>query len=175
MANNIVNNTGQNYSLYYNVLDFFGTIMQNHPSIGQVSQGDLYGIDDKEFPIYPLGNILITNVGFSINETILTCQLTIADKVKLKNNESSGSYNQMSVPYYDVDDTVDIHSNTLSILNDLTAFLQRGVQGFEINDRIDCVPFKDTFDNGLAGWVATFDLTSHNDRNRCLFDLYPQS
>ena len=38
----VVNNTGVNYSLYYNVLDYFKTIMVNHPQIESVSQGDLF-------------------------------------------------------------------------------------------------------------------------------------
>jgi hypothetical protein len=42
---NVVQNTGVNYSLYYNALDYFKTIMVNHPSIEAVSQGDMFEID----------------------------------------------------------------------------------------------------------------------------------
>jgi hypothetical protein len=59
----------------------------------------------------------------------------------------------------------------LGILNDLTSYTQRGVAGFEINGDINCSAFSDQFNNGLAGWVATFELTTHNDKNRCLFFL----
>jgi hypothetical protein len=97
--------------------------------------------------------------------------LTVADKVKLKNNESVGIKNAQVIPFYGTDDVVDIHANTLAIINDLTSFTQRSVEAFEINGDIDCTPFRDNFDNGLAGWVATFDLTTHNDKNRCLFNL----
>jgi hypothetical protein len=68
---------------------------------------------------------------------------------------------------------VDIHANTLSILNDLTSYTQTGVAGFEINEDIVCTPFSDRFNNGLAGWSATFDVVVHNNRDRCLFNLYP--
>ena len=64
---------------------------------------------------------------------------------------------------------MDIHANTLAILNDLTSYTQRGVAGFEINGDINCRAFSDDFNNGLAGWVASFELTTHNDKNRCLF------
>jgi hypothetical protein len=97
--------------------------------------------------------------------------LTIADKVKLKNNESSGSTNFQVIPFNGTDDVVDIHANTLAILNDLTSYTQRSVDGFEINTEIVCEPFSDRFNNGLAGWSATFTLTTHNDKNRCLFFL----
>jgi hypothetical protein len=98
-------------------------------------------------------------------------QLIVADKVKNKNNESTGPTNAQTIPYYREDDTVDIHANTLSIINDLTSYTQRGVQGFDIDTDINCVAFADEYNNGLAGWVATFTLTTHNDKNRCLFDL----
>jgi hypothetical protein len=168
----VVNNQTTNYSLYYNALDYFKTIMSNHPSIAQVSQGDIFQLDDIEFPYYPLGNIIITQAKFDKSKTIYSCQLTVADKVKLKNNESEGVYNEQTVPYLGTDDAVDIHANTLSIINDLLSFTQYSVQAFDIDDQITLTAFKDEFDNGLAGWVAAFELISHNDRPRCLFNLY---
>lgn len=170
----VVNNQATNYSLYYNILDYFKTIMSNHPSIAQVSQGDIFQIDDVEFPYYPLGNIIITQARFDKSKTIYSCQLTVADKVKLKNDESEGRTNAQTVPYFGVDDTVDIHANTLSIINDLLSYTQYSVQAFDIDAQITLTAFKDKFDNGLAGWVASFDLISHNERPRCLFDLLPQ-
>jgi hypothetical protein len=145
--------------------------MKNHPSIQSVTYGDIDSIDDKQYPEYPLGNVLITDSRFETSTTTFTVQLTIADKQKNLNNESSGSSNAQTVPFYGVDDMVDIHANTLSILNDLTSYTQRGVQGFEVNGDIVCQPFSDRFNNGLAGWVSTFELTTHNDKNRCLFFL----
>jgi hypothetical protein len=149
--------------------------MTNHPSIAQVSTGDIFQVDDTEFPYYPLANILITQAQFNGSQTVYTCQLTVADKTKLKNNESAGKQNAQTVPYYGTDDTVDIHANTLSIINDLISYTQYSVQSFDIDSIISSVAFKEEFDNGLAGWVCTFDLIAHNDRNRCLFDLYPYS
>jgi hypothetical protein len=171
MATPIVLYSGNNFTLYYNVLNYFRTIMTNHPSILEVTQGDISSIDADQFPNYPLGNILITNTVFGTNITTYTVQLTVADKVKNKNNESDGRTNAQIIPYYGVDDVVDIHANTLAIINDLTSYTQRSVQGFEINGDISCEAFSDRFNNGLAGWVATFDLTVHNNKDRCLFEL----
>jgi hypothetical protein len=171
MSQQIVHNTGVNYTLYYNALNYFKTIMSNHPSIAAVTQGDITKIDVNQFPAYPLGNILITESNFGSNITNYTIQLTVADKIKNKNNESGDRTNAQTVPFYGVDDVVDIHANTLGILNDLTSYTQRGVAGFEINGDINCTSFSDQFNNGLAGWVATFELTTHNDKNRCLFFL----
>jgi len=171
MSQSLVNNAGVNYTLYYNILNYFKTIMNNHPGLANVTYGDMPNMDNKEFEFYPFGNLLITDTTFGTSTTNYTIQLTVADKIKNKNNESEGRTNYQSIPFYGVDDMVDIHANTLGILNDLTSFTQRGVVGFEIDGDIECVPFAEQFNNGLAGWVATFNLTTHNNKDRCLFFL----
>lgn len=173
MSTPIISNTGTNYTLYYNVVNYFRTIMSNHPSIQAVTLGDIAEFDDKEFTEYPIGNLQILESDFGTSVTNFRVQLMVADKVKNKNNESNPTNNEQTIPYYQVNDKVDIFANTLAILNDLTSYTQRGVQNFEINEDIICTPFADRFDNGLAGWTAEFTLTTHNDKNRCLFFLIP--
>lgn len=167
----IINNSGTNYTLYYNIVNYFKTIMANHPSIEIVTLGDISDFDDKQFPSYPIGNLQILETDFGTNVSNFRCQLIVADKVKNKNNESEPRTNEQTIPFYQVNDKVDIFANTLAILNDLTSFTQRGIQGFEINEDIICTPFADRFDNGVAGWTAEFTVTTHNDKNRCLFFL----
>ena len=167
----IVKNNSTNFSLYYNTLNYFKTIMKNHPSISHVTQGDNFGIDSDKFPQYPVGNVLLTNATFGPNTTTYQVQLIVADKTKVLENESNPITNEQTTPFYGVDDVVDIHANTLATLNDLTSYTQRSVEGFEINGDISCTPFVDRFNNGLAGWSAEFELTCHNDKNRCLFFL----
>jgi hypothetical protein len=161
-----------NYTLYYNVLNYLKGIMKNHPSINYVSQGDVFSIDTTEFPQYPIGNVIITNAIFDGKSTDYSVQIVVADKTKLKGNESSGSYNSQTIEFEGVDDTVDVHANTLSIINDLISFTDRKEEGFEVNGTVNCTAFKQRFDNGLAGWGADFTLRVHNDRNICLFDLH---
>ncbi len=52
-------------------------------------------LDVDQFPAYPIGNINITESNFGTNITNYTIELTVADKIKNKNNESSFRY---SVP-----------------------------------------------------------------------------
>jgi hypothetical protein len=170
---NIVANTGINYTLYYNVLNFFGDILNEHPSINQVSLGDITEFDNREFPQYPIGNVNITQTTFGPSVTNFQIQIIVADKVKNKNDESIGQKNLQTIPFFGIDDLPDIQANTLAIINDVTAYTQRGLTNFEIIPAIVCQPFTDKFMNGLAGWTTTFTLTTHNDKNRCLYDLYP--
>ena len=167
----VVYNQGTNYTLYYNALDYFKTIMTNHPSIAKVTTGDMMEVDTKEFPMYPIGNINIFNTNISDSTTKFEILLVVADKIKNKINESNPTNNEQTIPFYGTDDTIDILANTLAIINDLTSYTEYAVAAFDIDSDILCEPFVDRFNNGLAGHVATFTLTTHNDRNRCLFFL----
>ena len=143
--------------------------MKNHPSIQRVSYGDNFALDNDEFPQYPLGNVLITNARFGEKFIKFQVQLTIADKAKDKNNESIGVYNEQDVPFFGTDDTFDIHANTLSILNDLLSYTDRGVNAFEYTSEPNAIPFKNEMPNGLAGWVCSFDLEVFNQADICLY------
>lgn len=167
----IILNSGVNYTLYYNVVDYFKTIMTNHPSIQLVTLGLIEEFDTREFPQYPVGNVSVLAAEFVGTTTEYEIQLTLADKIKNKRNESNPRTNNQTIPFFGVDDVVDLHANTLGIINDLTSFTEKSVDGFEILTGVLCEPFQDRFNNGLAGWVATFTLTVHNDRNRCIFPL----
>jgi hypothetical protein len=169
MGAQVVNNIGTNYTLYYNILDYFKTIMKNHPSLNYVSQGDIFSIDTNEFPAYPLGNVMINRADFLEKEIIYQVQITLADKVKLKNNESVGSSNAQTIPFEGTDDVVDIHANMLSVMNDLIGFTRTGVNAFQFQGNPSAMPFKDNFDNGLAGWVVTFNLVVFNAADTCIF------
>ena len=132
----VVNNISTNYTLYYNILDYWKTIMKNHPSLNFVSQGDMFSIDTKEFPAYPLGNVMITKASMGEKDITYSIQITLADKVKDKNNESVGSANNQTIPFDGTDDTVDIHANMLSVMNDLICFSRTGVNAFEFSNDI---------------------------------------
>jgi hypothetical protein len=169
----IVENSGVNYTLYYNILDYFKTIMDNHPSLQIVTQGLIQDFDTREFPQYPVGNVSVLACEYFDTVTNWNIQLVVADKIKNRNNESGGGFNTQTIPFFGVDDTVDIHANTLAIINDLTSFTQRSVNGLDIPDIIINEPFEDRFNNGLAGWVSTFTVVVHNNRDRCIFPLLP--
>lgn len=172
---NIINNSSINYAIYYNVINYFKEIMTNHPSIGHVTQGSIEDFDKREFPMYPVGNVSILQADIAETTTSYTIQLVIADKVKNKNNDVEGENLERITPFYGVDDVVDIHANTFGIINDLTSFTEKSLEAFDIEDQIICTPFQDRFNNGLAGWVCEFNLLTHNSRDRCLFNLLPQS
>jgi hypothetical protein len=173
MGSSLLKNTNVNYTNYYNLINFFAEYMGQHPSITQVSNEDIEDFDLREFPNYPVANVIIPRTRFTGNTTEWDIHILIADKYKNLNNESDPRTNAQTLNFYDYEDKMDVWANLLAIVNDVTAFIQRGVTGFDILTDINCVQFHERFDSGLAGWVLTFTLTTHNDKNRCLFELYP--
>jgi len=169
----IINNTNVNYTLYYNLINTLADYCAQHPSITSVGNEDLTDFDEREFPSYPVANINVISTRFRETTTDYQIQILIADKYKEKNNDSDGRTNSLDVPFYGPDDKYDVWANTLAIMNDITSYIQRGVQGFDINSEINCKQFHERFDSGLSGWTIEFTLTTHNDKNRCLFELYP--
>jgi hypothetical protein len=123
--------------------------------------------------MYPMADVSILGARFEPTTTTYQIQIILADKMKNKNNESNPIHNNQQIEFFGTDDMVDIHANMLAVINDLVSFTQYGVVGMEINSIIQNEPFADRFNNGLAGWVSTFDFTVHNDRSRCLFNLLP--
>jgi len=173
MGSALVTNTNVNYTNYYNLINVLGDYCAQHPSIASTGNEDLADFDEREFPSYPVANINVLGTTFTKTTTDFAIQILIADKYKEKNNESNDRTNEMEVAFFGTDDKYDVWANTLGIMNDITAFIQRGVTNFDINGEITCKQFHERFDSGLAGWTITFTLTTHNDKNRCLFELYP--
>jgi hypothetical protein len=171
----VLNNNGISYTLYYNILNYFKTILTNHPSVGFVSQGDIWELDTASFPKYPIANIMITTVGFRDNLSVYRCGLIVADKPKAKERASEGEYNKQNIDFWGDDDTVDIHANTLGIITDIIAFTKSGTTNFDIVGDVNCTPFKDKVDNGLVGWGCEFTVTTFNDNDKCLFNLLDES
>lgn len=171
----VLNNNSINYTLYYNVLQYFKTILKNHPSVGIVTQGDISTMDMSSFPKFPIANIIISNISFRDNLSVLRCGLIVADKPKVKERASEGEFNKQNIDFWGNDDTVDIHANTLGIIGDIMAFTKGGTTNFNLIGDVTCTPFKDEGANGLVGWGCDFTISTFNDNDKCLFNLLDES
>lgn len=162
----ILKNNNVNYTNYYNILNFLGETLQNHPSISSVKQGPITDIDNLQFPSYPFGNIMITNMYVQGTVTTYSVILTVGDKVKDINTDNIVQTPQV-IDFYGTDDEIDIFANTSGILNDIISYIDGGTTSFTISDRITLTPFSEKFRNGISGFTASFDLQTFNNRNKC--------
>ena len=97
MIDSLVTNTDVNYTNYYNLINIFAEFMSNHPSINSVSNEAIDEFDKREFPSYPVGNVIISGVRFLGSVTEYDINILIADKYKNKNNESNDRTNAQTV------------------------------------------------------------------------------
>lgn len=171
MAGRLYENLETNYGVYYNVLEFFRQLLSLHPSIQRVTYGNINDLDLDVFPQYPIANIDITDCEFVDKKTIYSVKLMILDKIHDKENLSSGSFNVEVEDFWKKTDEVDIHANTLSIMNDFISFVRRGTTSFDIQGGVRCLALNAEFPNNLAGWGSEFRLETPNDGNICLFDF----
>lgn len=189
--------TTQNNTLYYNFTDILRDVASNHPSVQRVSIGDRFTIDNDAFPTYPLVNWFITQTIYRDSLTIWRVQMTVADKLALLNMQSldsqptpadfstgfssgfrvfyPGATSRQTIDWGGDDTTLDIHSNSYGIANDIISYLQysTNAQGINVVGDVTITPFRDQFPNGLAGVVAEFDIEVNNPRPRCLYQLLP--
>ena len=171
MAGRLYENLPTNYSVYYSVLEFFRQLLSLHPSIQRVTYGDIRELDLDNFPQYPIANVEITDCEFVDKKTIYSVKLLILDKIHNKDEYSSGSLNTQTEDFWKTTDEVDIHANTLSVMNDFISFVRRGTTNFDIQGGVRCIAVKEEYPNNLAGWGADFRLETPNDGNICLFDF----
>jgi len=161
-----------NYCVYYVMMDYWKTILGNHPSIGFVSQGDIFSLDTKEFPQYPLANINVDSMDITDKIATYNFTLILADKPKVITPDSIDNKNKQVIPYDGISDLQDIYANLMGIMNDVMAYTNNFGQ-FELGN-IKAVQFLDNFDNVLAGWVVNFDISVPNNCfNYCTINLNP--
>ena len=98
----------------------------------------------------------------------------VMDRVADTNDE--GLIDELSTlqwDYRNITNLNDVWNDTLSTLNDVISFIQRNEESnaYQIYDEITCTPFKDRFDNLLAGWAADMVVVMPNDKPACEITL----
>ena len=163
-----------NYS-FYKILGFLNSTATGHPHIKSFMVGDISEIDTFKQTLFPLcylvpGEAVINVYGSStFNFNLIVC-----DRVVLTSNE--GDIDEVSTLEYNytgLSNVIDVWNDTLSTLNDIVSFVQRNADSnaFQIYDDVSCLPFKDRFNNTLAGWGATITFTMPNDKPACEITL----
>ena len=148
---------------FYQLTETIKEALLSDVNINTVTSGDLSDVNLNKQDIFPLGHIIINNVGvdeqtlnFSI--TILACD--IVDQSK-----------DVTVDIFKGNDNVqDILNTQLGVLNKLIQRLRMGnlhTEMNQLNGSPNLEPFYDRFENQLAGWTATMDIQIYNDIYIC--------
>jgi hypothetical protein len=148
----------------YDLIDKLKDRLRTNPNVFTVTYGDLTEIDLNKTTIFPLSHLNITNVVFNGPVMNFTIQLLALDIVDYNKNE----------PTKDVingnNNLQDVYNSQLQVIADIIEQLRRGEL---FSDRLQLLgepsaePFKDRFENELAGWGVNINISMPNEISVC--------
>lgn len=148
---------------FYRVLDEIKEALQDDPNCNTVTYGDISQVDLDKQTIFPLAHIIVN--GATSGENTITFNLSILAmdivdiRKEVKTNTFLGNDNEQ-----------DILNTQLSVLNKVIQNLRIGnlyQDKYQILGDVTLEPFRDRFENQIAGWTATLDVIIGNDVNVC--------
>jgi hypothetical protein len=148
---------------YYYLVNRLKTYLEATGFINSVSIGDIYDIDLNKQTIFPLTHIIVNNA--TPDEQTLSFNLSILfmDIVDESKSETTSLFEGN-------DNTHDVLNTQLSIGNRLYLDLIRGElfdELVQITGTPSFEPFVDRFENKIAGWTLTFDVSIPQDMTIC--------
>ena len=134
------------------------------PLVSTITSGNFEDIDISKANIYPLLHIFVSGGGFTNGSTVLLSVQLGCFQQRINNSELNTDKLLRN------DNRVDNMNETLSTLNTIwtklyTDFEQNNITASE-NPTLE--PVENGYENGLDGWILTFDLEMPNQRlNLC--------
>ena len=144
---------------YYDILRILKEEIEATQLVNTITQGDMSSIDINKQNLYPLSHIVINSSSFvsatiNFNVTILTM-----DIIDVSKSETTDKFRGN-------DNEIDILNAMLTIQNRVFEKFRREYQNVEIGDAQN-TPFVMRYENGLAGWEMTFDITIPSNMPIC--------
>lgn len=148
---------------FYLLTDLIKEQLLNDEDVNTVTFGDITDVDLYKQSIFPLSHLIVNSVTsaentLSFNISILS--MDIVDQSKEATvDRFVGNNNEQ-----------DVFNTQLAVLNKLIQRLRIGTlyrDLYQVVGDVTLEPFKDRFENELAGWTATFDVMIENDIDVC--------
>ncbi len=147
----------------YRVIQAMKAELESNPFCNKVTLGELTELDLAKMTMFPLANITMDNVTHSENS--LTFQITI---VNVDIVDISKEVIQDNI--YGNDNLIYIWTNQLYVINRLVARLRQStiaIDTMELEGDPQSEFINKEFENMLAGFTTTINLTVPNDINKC--------
>jgi hypothetical protein len=148
---------------FYDILDKLKWHFDNDEIVNSVTQGDIFQVDLNKLTIFPLTHRMVNSSTLGDNTQTFNVSLIAMDIVDISKTETT--------------DTFQENNNELDVLNTQHHVLNRCYQQmlhgnlwdqqFVVETDPTLEPFTERFENLLAGWTMTFDVTVPNDMTIC--------
>jgi hypothetical protein len=148
---------------FYLLTDLIKEQLLNDEDVNTVTFGDITQVDLYKQSIFPLSHLIVNSVTSGENVLSFNVSILSMDIVDQSKDETTdrfvGNNNEQ-----------DVFNTQLTVLNKLIQRLRIGTlyrDLYQVVGDVTLEPFKDRFENELAGWTATFDVMIENDINVC--------
>jgi hypothetical protein len=148
----------------YELLDRLKDKLRENPNVFTVTFGDLTEVDLNKTTIFPLSHFNITNVTYNNNVINFSIQFLAIDIVDYNKDSVSGD------SFYGNDNLQDVYNTQLQVLSYAIEHFRRGDlfdNKLQLIGSPSAQPFKDRFENELAGWGATIEVAMPNEISIC--------
>lgn len=148
----------------YDLLDNLKDLLRENPNVFTVTFGDISEVDLNKTTMFPLSHVNISNVVFNNNVINFTIQLLCLDVVDYNKD------NAVDDIFYGNDNLQDVYNTQLQVVADVVEAFKRGSlysERLQLLANPSAEPFKDRFENELAGWGANFEVSLPNETSIC--------
>ena len=153
---------------YFTTVDTLRAHFAADPIVNEVTQGDIFSVDLNKKTIFPLVHIMVNNSiaeEFVIRYNITIMAMDIVDFSKAETTDQ----------FYGMDNEVDALNSMHDVLVRAYKLMKAGNiwdAKVQVEDTANLEPFAERFENNLAGWAMTFDITVPNEMTICDTDAY---
>ena len=148
---------------FYRVIDSIQTVVSAEPFNNTVTFGDISEIDLKKQSLFPLAHVMVNNMNIEQQHVSFNVTLFLMDLVDVSKEPDT-------TLFLGNDNTQDVLNTQAALATRVIRVLQKSnlyKQDFEILGTANCEPFTERFDNALAGWAVTFDVSAKDEMTYC--------
>lgn len=147
---------------YYELLETIKDQFIADPFTNTVTEGDIFEVDLKKQTIFPLSHIIVNNATTSTGVIQFNITVLCMDVVDKTNDEESDNFRGN-------DNEPDVMNTQLAVCMRAMEVFKRGdsTRTFELVGDPTYEPFRERFENFLAGWAVTFNVQIPNDMTVC--------
>jgi hypothetical protein len=148
---------------FYLLTDKIKEELQSDENVNTVTYGDITQVDLDKQTIFPLSHMIVNGVSSGENTLTFNISILAMDVVDFSKDEVSDTF-------VGNNNEQDVFNTQLAVLNKVIQKLRIGSlyrEMYQVVGDVSIEPFRDRFENELAGWTATFDIVIQNDIDVC--------
>jgi hypothetical protein len=148
----------------YDILNKIKDRLRDNPNVFSVTFGDISDVDLNKTTIFPLTHLVINNVEFV--DSVINFEIDMLSMDILDISKKESEFDE----FYGNDNLIDIYNTQLQVVNDIIQQFRRGglfADNYQLLENPIANPFKDRYENILAGWEVGIRVSVSNDISIC--------